>query len=368
MTTSLSLRKIIANGKKQILNKTGGQFLLSSVSLLTLAACGGATTGNLNVIAGSSGADAVSGTQSKDVILALGGDDVISGSDGNDVIDGGDGIDTVDYSSSNQAVYAYLDGSVAGQGDINGFDLDSINNVENLEGSAFDDVLVGNAYVNVINGGGGDDQISGLAGDDVLNGGLGDDVISGGAGADQVDGGDGIDWAAFGGTIGVTAYLDGTAGVGGEAEGDVYVNVENMRGTEYVDNLTGNAGANIIQGLGGNDVLNGADGNDQLDGGVGDDEINGGEGIDLAVIKATSFDYVINFAAGEIKIDIVLDSVVSADTLNSIETLDYYGSVIDIKDIWSALDSVEQAKFSDLEANFTAWLGDDAGYNYDGLP
>ena len=57
--------------------------------------------------------------------------------------------------------------------DTGGAGTDTLINIENLTGSAFNDTLTGDADANVI---------SGLAGNDTLNGGAGDDTLDGGAG------------------------------------------------------------------------------------------------------------------------------------------------------------------------------------------
>jgi Ca2+-binding RTX toxin-like protein len=56
--------------------------------------------------------------------------------------------------------------------------------VENLEGTAANDVLIGNAGANIINGSGGHDQVRGLGGNDQLTS-EGGGSIDGGAGTDQ---------------------------------------------------------------------------------------------------------------------------------------------------------------------------------------
>lgn len=65
--------------------------------------------------------------------------------------------------------------------------------LENLLGSAHDDILTGNATDNVIQGGSGSDTISGGLGADTLLGGAGNDTISGDAGNDTIHGGLGAD-------------------------------------------------------------------------------------------------------------------------------------------------------------------------------
>ena len=52
--------------------------------------------------------------------------------------------------------------------------------IENVIGSAFDDILIGDDGSNIIKGGSGDDSIDGRAGDDILEGGDGNDYLQGG--------------------------------------------------------------------------------------------------------------------------------------------------------------------------------------------
>ncbi|MFM8750271.1 beta strand repeat-containing protein, partial [Rhabdaerophilum sp.] len=102
------------------------------------------------------------------------------------------------------------------------------------------------------------------------------DLIAGGGGADILDGGAGIDTATYStSTAGITVSLNGGAGVGGDAQGDILTNFENITGSAFNDTITGNAFAN---------VLNGGDGHDILDGGAGADTLTGGNGNDVYII------------------------------------------------------------------------------------
>ncbi|CAO3420103.1 hypothetical protein [Azospirillum doebereinerae] len=69
-------------------------------------------------------------------------------------------------------------------------------------------------------------------------------------------------------------------GAWGEAQGDVYRNIEDAVGSAYDDNLVGSDGANDLRGGAGNDILRGNDGNDRLLGEEGDDHLIGGAGSD----------------------------------------------------------------------------------------
>ncbi len=84
----------------------------------------------------------------------------------------------------------------------------------------------------------------------------------------------------FNSTAGVVASLAAGEGVGGDAEGDTYVSIENLAGSAYADALVGNDGSNSLSGLSGDDFLDGGDGDDTLWGGSGNDTLKGGGGAD----------------------------------------------------------------------------------------
>jgi 2',3'-cyclic-nucleotide 2'-phosphodiesterase (5'-nucleotidase family) len=119
----------------------------------------------------------------------------------------------------------------------------------------------------------GAETLTGLGGDDDLRGGAGGDDLRGGPGADLHDGGDGVDTANYEtSAAGISVDLATNAGFGpGDAAGDRYLAVENVRGTPFVDVLIGNAGDNRIQGLAGADLLIGSLGADSLEGGADSD-------------------------------------------------------------------------------------------------
>jgi len=63
-------------------------------------------------------------------------------------------------------------------------------------------------------------------------------------------------------TAAVTVSLvAGAVNTGGDAQGDVLTNIENLDGSAFNDTLTGNAGDNWIYGEGGADTINGGAGN-----------------------------------------------------------------------------------------------------------
>jgi Ca2+-binding RTX toxin-like protein len=224
--------------------------------------------------------------------------DVLYGDDGNDVIDGGTGFDALFGGNGNDALYGGEGGDTLEGGD--GDDL-LIGGDDNLNiprpGAEFDDLLFGGNGADQLFGESGDDQLDGGEDDDRLAGGLGDDSLSGGPGADILDGGEGEDTADYTGSgQGVTVDLATGIGLGGDAEGDLLVNIEHVYGSGFNDTITGDEQENTIFGWGGDDTIHGGSGNDvlegvgrlhgdggndvlsgggMLDGGDGDDDLHG---------------------------------------------------------------------------------------------
>ena len=83
---------------------------------------------------------------------------------------------------------------------------------------------------------------------------------------------------------------------GGDAQGDILVNIEFLVGSRYGDELYGSDQANLVYGMEGNDVLVGGGGGDQLDGGPGEDELDGGDGADYMIGGTGNDRYFVNHA------------------------------------------------------------------------
>jgi hypothetical protein len=120
---------------------------------------------------------------------------------------------------------------------------------------------------------------------DTINGGAGDDNITGLVGADILDGGAGLDTVNYQLSLAaVSVNLATNVVSGGDAQGDVITNFENITGTVYADTLTGSSAANVINGGAGNDTISSAEGDDTITAGEGADIVNGGAGVDIITL------------------------------------------------------------------------------------
>ncbi len=139
-------------------------------------------TGAANdTVSGSEGDDTLNTGGGTDTLNGLNGNDTLIGGAGGDILNGGEGFDTASYAGSDAGVTVNLLADTASGGHAAG---DNLNDVENVSGSSFNDVLSGNGSANVLNGGAGDDVLFGDAGNDRLEGGVGADALNGGVGLD----------------------------------------------------------------------------------------------------------------------------------------------------------------------------------------
>ena len=192
-----------------------------------------------------------------------------------------------------------------------------------LRGTPRTDYLVGSNNADLIQSlggndfvlaGAGSDTIESSGGDDEIDAGSGDDLINGGDGADRINGGDGFDTVSFADSdIGLRADLESRVGQGGHAQGDVYIGVEALIGSQFNDQLGGDASANTLDGLGGNDLLEGRNGDDILRGGDGDDILAGGTGGDRLEGGAGSDTADYRFAADGVTISLAAATASGGD-------------------------------------------------------
>ena len=206
-----------------------------------------------DLIYGEAGADLIDGGDGNDIMHGGSGNDTITGGDGDDQLLGGSGYDTGVYAGDvNDLGFSLIGGDIQVSGAEG---VDTLNSIESLR-------LAGTDYELVV----------GTNGDDTLVGGAERELILG------FDGNDTVDYS--GSAAGVTVNLNTGMGSGGDAEGDRYVSIENVTGSDFADHITGNGGANVLDGGAGNDTLIGGGGSDTLLGGGGNDDLRGNSGAD----------------------------------------------------------------------------------------
>jgi glucose/arabinose dehydrogenase len=242
------------------------------------------------VVASADQADVLSGLAGNDMLFGGSGNDALAGGVGADVLLGGPGIDTAHYSSSSAAVNVNLQTGLGAGGDAQG---DILGGVENVVGSAFNDMLTGDSGANTLAGG---------PGADALNGGLGSDTA---------------DYSSS--SAGVSVNLQTNSGLNGDAQGDTFNSIENLIGSAFSDMLTGDGNANTLTGGAGNDTFTGGLGADTLIGGLAPDMLDGGRGIDTAVFSGLRSAYTINHIGNTL----VVTGPDGSDTLTHIEKLTF---------------------------------------------
>ena len=188
------------------------------------------------------------------------GDDTLVGGAGNDALYGGWGNDTADYSSSTARIIGTVNGTVSdGLGGV-----DRLHSVENITGSAFNDVISGDTSNNILRGAAGNDFLDGKGGIDQLYGGQGNDIYI-------TDGNDQITELADEGIDEVRSSVD--VGVIENIERIKLIGTNNARviGNALNNTIYGNSGDNTLLGGEGNDFIDGGDGVNVMEGGVGND-------------------------------------------------------------------------------------------------
>ena len=291
-------------------------------------------------LAAGTGNDHLIGGPGDDRLEGGAGNDSLQGGVGADRFYGGGGRDTVSYAASTKGVTVRLHNLSAAGGDAAGdafpslVDLyytdasgvrrtESLPDVENLTGSAHNDVLAGDRRDNSLDGGAGNDVLTGGDGADVFlfRTGSGSDTIADFAlGMDKIILWDGQEVAEYtiddyeldpGGSFDISydsvteedvftatglrsltatvSLTDGsviklTTGAfsGTIRDGEMFVinGNDNLAGTLGNDALYGGAGNDTLMGRLGNDHLEGGSGGDRLIGGPGDDVLSGGSGGD----------------------------------------------------------------------------------------
>ncbi|MDJ0618658.1 MAG: hypothetical protein QNJ63_18260 [Calothrix sp. MO_192.B10] len=278
---------------------------------------------NIEQIEGSNYSDIITGSRENDVLDGAAGNDSLVGLEGNDLLIGGAGADTMDGGEGNDAV-SYLNStapvnvnletglviSAGGEGDG-----DVLIDIESIEATKYDDILIGNDDDNQLYGSEGDDEIIGGAGNDTLSGGgvrdfspetnlsPGEDLLSyktssGGVEVSLKNGKAEND--GYGNKDIIEKAFEKRPGKEFNQDGKPnsdYSSFENLEGSNFNDILEGDIGDNKLKGLDGDDTLKGDQGNDTLIGGAGADNLDGGDGFDWADYSDSPEAVFVNIAA-----------------------------------------------------------------------
>jgi len=221
------------------------------------------------------------------------GDDLLEGGLGDDQLYGGAGNDTASYAHATGSVVVDLGTDVSSGAD----GADTLQDIENLLGSDFDDNLTGDARANVLRGGLGSDVISGAGGADQVFGDEGNDLLIAGIGGGFLDGGSGIDTVSYRDALfSVSVDLVLQTGQSADRSHDLF-RIENVIGSSLSDQILGDAYDNLIEG------------------GLGDDTLNGNAGIDTASYIHALGSVFVSLATGK------GSGADGADTLIGIENL-----------------------------------------------
>ena len=203
--------------------------------------------------------DLLTGSDGDNYIDGRGGTDWITPGAGSDTVVGGAGSDMVSFVDQAERVVVDLAAGTA----TSGADTNILQEIENVTGSIFGDLITGDAN---------DNRIRGLGDYDWLVGSGGNDTFEGGNGRDTV--------AYSSASSGVWASLVSNSGSVGQAAGDTYDNIQRLTGSSHDDRLAGDNDRNTLRGLGGDDFIFGNGGRDRIDGGAGNDFLSGGNGND----------------------------------------------------------------------------------------
>jgi Ca2+-binding RTX toxin-like protein len=286
--------------------------------------------GGIDTLRGGLGNDQLNGGDGNDILTDVSGDDFLRGDAGDDNLNGGLGIDVLVGGSGNDT-------------------MDGGSGTDELFGGEGNDIMRGGDHDDTMQGDEGDDNMDGGLGLDALDGGIGNDVLKGGAGADLLTGGDDNDYLIGGGdadgldggllghdiasyetsTVGLLIDMAGTFIGTGDARGDTFLSIEEVRGTSKDDQIFGDLANNTLVGGTGVDQLDGRDGNDTLIGGTGNDAMVGGLGVDTAFFSGTRAGYSFSIATPSVITDInVGDGDTGTDSISGIEFLQFSDQII----------------------------------------
>ncbi len=197
-----------------------------------------------NIIYGNDGADS---------ITAGGGNDTIFADNQDRLIDGGSDTDTINFSLFSSAISVDL--SLTSSQAIGGMQAITIQNIENIVGTNYDDMLKSSSLVNKIEAGNGNDRV-------FLNiNSVGYDILNGGNGTDW------LDLSALSSTQGFSLTLNQSGAFVVAATNSTII----FGAIAEFENIWGGSGSDVIIGDDNNNEIYDGKGNDRVFGRGGDD-------------------------------------------------------------------------------------------------
>jgi microcystin-dependent protein len=199
-------RVVVGDGNGHVLGEVLGSpvidLTLANLPELTITGDSGA-----DILGGGHSADRLTGMSGADTLNGRGGNDILNGGADADTLNGGGGQDTAAYGGATSTVR--IDLLLIGPQNTGGAGWDTLNSIEHLNGSGYNDTLLGASTDNILRGQAGNDILDGRGGKDRLEGGIGDDRLFGGAGNDVLSGGVGRDTLAGGADADRFVFDDG---------------------------------------------------------------------------------------------------------------------------------------------------------------
>ena len=200
---------------------------------------------DLAVVSDGSNDDTLKGGAGNDELYGGKGADTLYGGAGNDIINGGADTDIVNYADATGSVTVDL-GDTTAQAVGGGAGTDTISNIENIIGSAYNDTFYSNHTAsNVFDGGAtdsnGGDTVSYI---NLLNDKTGT-AYTGTATVNYII-------ADLSGTTDTVIIKSSAANVV-----DTLIGIENITGSSGNDTIFGDAGNNTLKGQAGNDIIDG---------------------------------------------------------------------------------------------------------------